>query len=83
MSYLELRGKDCRIILEERPYYCDRGRLIAKVFPIRGSRLALDLDDADGWPRYYFFRDCAYREVEAWLRVRNQWLPDAGWEEHD
>jgi len=81
MSYMELRGKDCLVVLEERPGYCDRGRFLAKVFPDLGTELARDLDHQDGWPRYYFLRDCAYREIEAWLRRRDQWLPGVDWKE--
>ena len=81
MTYLTLRGKECEITIESRPHYCDRGRFLAKIHPIPGTSLDLDLDSQDGWPRYYFYLDCAHREIEAWLRRRSQWLPNANWAE--
>jgi hypothetical protein len=32
--------------------------------------LAIELDSADGWPRYYFDLAVAKRECEAWLEKR-------------
>jgi hypothetical protein len=58
------------ITLEPRPPYCDRGNFIAKIFPQPGSELARDLDDQDGWPRYYFDEARAKAEIEAWLKKR-------------
>lgn len=65
-------GKECEIILEARPHYCDRGNFIAKLFPT--GQLAMEIDDADCWPRYYFDEVRAKAEIEAWLRKRGQWL---------
>jgi hypothetical protein len=70
----EIAGKDCLITMEPRPYYCDRGNFLMKLHPRPGSKLALDVDGQDGWPRYYFDKGRAKREVEAWLRKRGQWL---------
>ncbi len=70
----EIDGKECSITLEPRMGYCDRGNFIAKLFP-RG-KLALEIDEADGWPRYYFDEDRAKLEIEAWLKKRGQWRPD-------
>jgi hypothetical protein len=61
---------ECYITLEPRPHYCDRGNWIAKVFP--SGKLARDLDDADGWPRYFFDEARAKLEIEAWLKKRGQ-----------
>ena len=72
--YYEIRGKECTICLEPRPGYCDRGNWIAKVFPDSPSELARSLDEADGWPRYYFDEERARLEVEAWLMKRGQWI---------
>lgn len=66
----EVHGRECSITIEPRPVYCDRGNLIAKVFPT-GS-LAMSMDHADGWPRYYFDLDRAKLECEAWLVKRGQ-----------
>ncbi|HTE60868.1 MAG TPA: hypothetical protein VK631_10995 [Solirubrobacteraceae bacterium] len=60
----------CQITIERRPPYCDRGRYLAKVFP-RG-RFALEFDEADGWPRYYFDWDRMLAEIEAWLQMREE-----------
>lgn len=65
-----IAGKDCEISLEPRPSYCDRGEWIAKLFPT--GRLALEIDDADRWPRYYFDLDRALLEIQAWLKKREQ-----------
>lgn len=69
-SFYEVRGRDCTITLEARPAYCDRGNWLAKLHA-RGT-LARDLDDSDGWPRYYFDLDAAKSECEAWLLKRGQ-----------
>lgn len=72
-GYQEIRGRECSITLEPRPHYCDRGNFIAKLHPEgRLGRLRLDIDDADGWPRYYFDEGRAKAEIEAWLRKRGQ-----------
>lgn len=68
--YLCLNVEQCEITIEPRPHYCDRGNFIAKLFPAIGSKLALELDLQDGWPRYYFDLDRAKAEVEAWLVKR-------------
>ncbi len=73
-GWLTLRGRDCEITIERRPSYCDRGNFIAKIEADAGSKLAQDLDAADGWPRYYFDLDRAKLELEAWLAKRGQKL---------
>jgi hypothetical protein len=69
-GWTQIQGKECVITLEPRPSWCDRGNWIAKLFPV--GRLALDVDQADGWPRYYFDITRAKLEIEAWLTKRNQ-----------
>ena len=69
-GWQEIEGRDCLIVLEARPRYCDRGNFLAKLFP-RGE-LAREIDEADGWPRYYFDEERAKLEIEAWLKKRNQ-----------
>lgn len=73
--YETIQGRECEITLESRPPYCDRGNFIAKLFP--EGELALSIDGADLWPRYYFDYDRAKLEVEAWLKKREQWIADA------
>lgn len=71
-SYQSIRGHHCEITLEPRPPYCDRGRFLAKLFPDKGSKLAMDIDGSDGWPRYYFDEAAAKSECEAWLKFRKE-----------
>jgi hypothetical protein len=71
-AYQTIRGKQCEIVLEPRPPYCDRGNFLAKLFS--EGELLLSIDAADGWPRYYFDEARAKAEVEAWLRKRGQWM---------
>lgn len=66
----EIAGRECVVTLEPRPAYCDRGNWIAKVFPT--GELALSMDDADAFPRYYFDETRAKLEIEAWLKKRGQ-----------
>ncbi len=70
--YQEVIGRECTITLQERPHYCDRGAWLAKAHPKNGTRLSLDLDVSDGWPRYYFDEIRAKLECEAWLKKREQ-----------
>lgn len=65
-----IRGKECYITLEPRPYYCDRGNWIAKLFP--EGKFIWEIDEADMWPRYYFDETRAKLEIEAWLTKRKQ-----------
>lgn len=82
-GWLTIDGKDCRIYLEPRPAYCDRGNWYAKVdYLPGGDRVALYLDGADGWPRYFFDAGCAASELKAWLVKRKQWV-GAEWVKHD
>ena len=71
-GYQEIVGKECSITLEPRPRHCDRGNFIANLWPTMRSELARDIDEADGWPRYYFDEQRAKLEVEAWLMKRQQ-----------
>lgn len=72
--WLEIRGRECSIFLMRRPAHCDRGNWYALVEPDPRSQLALSLDEADGFPRYYFDLDRAKLELEAWLKRRGQFV---------
>ncbi len=78
-TWQSIDGIDCTIYLEPRPHYCDRGDFIAKIFLKEGAtveqRLRLNLDEQDGWPRYYFDEGRAKLEIEAWLKKRKQEMP--------
>lgn len=69
-TWWSVEGKECEITIEARPTYCDRGNWIAKLRP--WGDLAREIDDADGWPRYYFDWDVMLQELEAWLVKRGQ-----------
>lgn len=69
-GYFEITGRHCTVTIEARPHYCDRGEWIAKLHPT--DLLALEIDNQDGWPRYYFDFDRAVAEIAAWLTKRNQ-----------
>lgn len=53
--------------IEERPSYCDRGRFQATC---ADNPNALNLDPADGFPRYYMHMAVALREMTDWLNWR-------------
>lgn len=65
-------GKDCLVTVEPRSDYCNRGNFLAKLF--LSGKLYDEIDEADGWPRYYFDLERAKLEVEAWLKKREQWI---------
>ncbi len=67
-TYWSVKTDQCEIIIEPRPPYCDRGRMVAKVFTVAGAELFID--NADGWPRYYYDLGRAKAEIEAWLSFR-------------
>jgi hypothetical protein len=72
-----IRGANCWIWMSPRPPHCDRGNWLAHVEPLGPyDPVGLSIDYADLWPRYYFDLDRARLECEAWLKKRNQWVPD-------
>lgn len=71
-NYCEIKGRECLIAIQPRPAYCDRGNFVATLDAY--GELALDLDYADCWPRFYFDFQVAMMEVEAWLVKRKQWI---------
>lgn len=73
----QLRGRECLILVEPRPSYCDRGNWLAYLDLDAGSSLRLEIDDADLWPRFYFDETRAKLEIEAWLKKRGQWVESA------
>lgn len=72
-GWLKVEVDQALVTIEARPYYCDRGNFIVKVFP-RGD-LALSLDSQDGFPRYYFGVLACADELCAWMKVRGI-MPD-------
>jgi hypothetical protein len=74
-GFEELETDHGLIYLEPRPYYCDRGRCIVKVFPKHGFNCTpCAIDEQDGFPRYYFDVERAKAEVAEWMRAR-KWQP--------
>lgn len=67
-----IRGKHCWIWMDARPAYCDRGRWLARLEI--SDPVAIHIDGADGWPRYYFNLERAKAEIEEWIRFRKQWI---------
>lgn len=67
-NYEELAGTWGCATLEPRPYYCDRGHWIAKVFS-NGNALG-HMDARDGWPRYFMNKERAKAEIEEWVAHR-------------
>ena len=78
-SWWEIKGRHCLIFLEPRPAHCNRGNWIAKL----DAAPVVDIDHQDGWPRYYFDRDRAMAEIEAWLIKRGQAIGSAWTHEYD
>lgn len=69
--YEMLRGKSCEIALMPTPHYSEHGHYIA-LLEAHGM-LELEMDVVgDTWPRYYFDRDRAKEECEAWMRRKGQ-----------
>jgi hypothetical protein len=66
----ELHGKAGYLLLLPRPAYCDRGRFYAQAHFAGLS--APHIDEADGFPRYYFDEERAKLELEAWMKARGQ-----------
>jgi len=68
-----IAGAHCRIWMQARPSYCDRGNWLAHLDVIPGTHpRALHVNGADGWPRYYFDLERAKAECEAWLLKRGE-----------
>lgn len=69
-GYWSIQARQCEITIEPRPAWCDRGRFIAKLHP--NGVFALEIDEQDGWPRYYFDWERMLAEIAAWLTCRGQ-----------
>jgi hypothetical protein len=76
LRWQELSVANVTITLEPRPGYCDRGRWLAKISAYGYE--PVHLDEADGWPRYYFDEGRAKAEIQEWLRARGITVSD--WE---
>jgi hypothetical protein len=68
---------DCdkaRIWVEARPPYCNRGRYLVNAQS--EDPAAIEIDWADGFPRYYFGAEACASELLAWMAARAL-LPEA------
>ena len=74
-GYEEVEGLDVLVWIAKRPNYCDRGNFWAQAdLKAGGNERRLNLDAADGWPRYYMDLTRAKAEIEDWMRKRRQWI---------
>lgn len=65
--YMDVLFDRCRVSIEPRPPYCDRGRFIVKVDQCEPF---FTVDAHDCFPRYYFSAVACASEVMAWSRAR-------------
>lgn len=68
IQWFETIVGDVLVTVERRPPHCDRGNYYAKIFS--GDPHKCWIDDADGFPRYYFDLAVAKSEMEAFLVKR-------------
>lgn len=69
-EWVVYQGKECTVGLAARPLYCDRGAVIVTLDA--WGKLGVSIDLADAFPRYYFSKDRALREIASWMRKRQQ-----------
>lgn len=69
LNYLDIECDKGLISIENRPYYCDRGQYIVKVFS--NCPKTFYIDEEDMFPRYYFIFDNLLSELDCWLRARS------------
>ncbi len=56
--------------IEARPAYCDRGRYSVKGFNAGGINDKSHIDQADGFPRYYFDYGVMISEIKSFILFR-------------
>jgi len=72
-TYELLKDGAMLAFIEERPRYCNRGRVHANI------QAPVHISDADPWPRYYFVLAIAMSEVKSWLVAHGVDLAGASW----
>ena len=68
----DLHLESAHLWIEKRPHYCDRGHWKGNVrgpLPLIPQPLS-DLDEQDGFPRYYMDLSVAKQELRKWLYWR-------------
>ena len=80
IKWLQLDIRGGQITIEPRPDHCNRGTVIAKVFP---TDHRLSISEADVWPRYYFRPSVAVAECEAWAFAHGAMEQQHSWRLHD
>lgn len=63
--YIEAELEGLTVAIEKRPGYCDRGR-----YCVTTLSLLDNLDECDGFPRYFMDLERAEAEMEDWMRWR-------------
>lgn len=62
--------------ITKRPYYCDRGRYGVLVDVNHGFHERLNIDFADGFPRYFFSLQRLVDEIADWIEIRKIEIPE-------
>lgn len=69
-GWIEVDLESCSFTVQKRPPYCDRGSY-TWLCDSKDQRV-LTIEEADGFPRYYFHVASLTMEMEAWCKVRGQ-----------
>lgn len=69
-SWVDIDLPHCIVTITRRPFYCDRGRygFIVEVKPEHRDKM--NIDWADGFPRYFFSLQRAFDEMNDWVEFR-------------
>lgn len=66
-NVVEAKRGPVSIWITAKPPYCDRWQWMVQV---DSNDISQHIDDADGFPRYYFHAECMAMEIKAWLKAR-------------
>lgn len=66
--YIDIVCDKCLLSIENRQYYCDRGRFSVKAFS--HDNRVFHIDDSDMFPRYFFIFDNLISEMHEWTKYR-------------
>jgi hypothetical protein len=74
-TYAVIDIPNALITISPRPFYCDRGRY---QFWIDGkiNQTKIDIDWADGFPRYFFSLQRAIDEIHEWIEFNKKMYPE-------
>ncbi len=71
-TYADVKAKNVNICVTKRPFYCDRGRYGVIVDSIKGNEHIMDIDGADGFPRYFFNLQRLFDELHDWMEFNTE-----------